>query len=188
LRLRLGSSEHAETLVSPRVGVEGVPTTRCRSGRAVGVSSSKYKLSRLGDDRLSMTIDSRLDSLVLGSVAGYGSLALRQVANLAKQVGWFGAQPADETDEIEEALDDLEELSETIDSGEDDDEVVDVASDGRLVNELKPKSPTPLKAGFHSIVQRAREDPCACAMAEHMDGLLSPNAAVLTAGVEVTAD
>ena len=63
--------------------------------------------------------------------AGYGSLALRQVANRASFAWlWFGAQPADETDEIDEAREERE-LSEIIDSGEEDRDEFEGAREGR---------------------------------------------------------
>lgn len=47
-----------------------------------------------------------------------------------------------------------------MDSGEEEDEAIDVVSDGRRASGwFTPKSATPLKPGFHSMVQRAREEP-----------------------------
>jgi hypothetical protein len=63
-------------------------------------------------------------------IAGYGSLAERQVAKRASLV-CVGAQPAEETDEMEDARDEREALSMIIDSGDEDEEAVEGASDGR---------------------------------------------------------
>jgi hypothetical protein len=88
-----------------------------------------WKLSRSGEDVASLSAYSNC-SLHFG-IAGYGSLALRQVASRANLVWlWFGAQPTDETEEIEEARDERE-LSEIMDSGDDDKEEVEGAKDGR---------------------------------------------------------
>ena len=88
-----------------------------------------WKLSKSGEDVGSLGAYSCC-SLHFDN-AGYGSLALRQVASRAKLARlWFSAPPADETDEIDEAREERE-LSETIDSGDDDREEFDGAREGR---------------------------------------------------------
>jgi len=91
--------------------------------------SSIWKLSRSGEDMGSLGAYSYC-SLHFDKT-GYGSFALRQVANRARLAWlWFGAQPADETDEIDEARE-VRELSEIIDSGEDDRDELEGAREGR---------------------------------------------------------
>jgi hypothetical protein len=88
-----------------------------------------WKLSRSGEDIGSLGAYSYC-SLHFDN-AGYGSLALRQVASRASFAWlWFGAQPTDETEEIDEAREERE-LSEIIDSGEDERDETDGARDGR---------------------------------------------------------
>jgi len=94
----------------------------------VASESSMWKLSRSGDDIGSLGGYSYCSLHFCR--AGYGSLALRQVANRAN-LGWPGAQLADETDEIDEAREDRDAVSAIMDSGEDAEDVVDVAKDGR---------------------------------------------------------
>jgi hypothetical protein len=102
---------------------------------AVGLSpafastSSMWKLSRSGEDMGSVGAYSDC-SLHIDS-AGYGSLALRQVASRASFAWlWFGAQPTDETEEIDDAREERE-LSETMDSGEDERDEFEGAREGR---------------------------------------------------------
>lgn len=87
-----------------------------------------WKLSRSGEDIGSLGAYSYC-SLHFDK-AGYGSLALRQVASRASFAWlWFGAQPADETEDIDDARE-VREVSETMDSGEDDRDDNDGANEG----------------------------------------------------------
>lgn len=118
--------------------------------------------------------------------AGYGSLALRHVANLAN-LAWFGAQPADETDEIEDAREERE-LSVIMDSGDEADDAVEAAREGRRVGKWYASRPFLMIGLYWSTQLRANDELCACAIAEHIDGRLALNVIALAAGVFETAD
>jgi hypothetical protein len=86
------------------------------------------KLSKSGgEEKVSEETFSAI-SLHFGNTA-YCKPALRQVANRANP-GRFGAKPADETEEIDDAREERE-LSVIMDSGDDASEEFDGAKDGR---------------------------------------------------------
>jgi hypothetical protein len=112
---------------------------------------------------------------------------LRHVASRARLAWLGGAQPTDETEEIDEAREERE-LSVIIDSGDEDIEEADGASEGLRLGKWYASRPFLMLGLNWSTQVRARDEHCACCIAVHIEGRRELVARALTAGVELATD
>ena len=79
-------------------------------------------------------------------------------------------------------------MSVIIDSGDEADDAFEGAREGRRLGKWYASSPFLMLGVYWSTQLRAKDELCACAIAEHMDGRLMPKVMAPAAGVFATVD